>query len=127
VTVRLAGDVEREKSGARFTVNASVAVWLRLPEVPVIVTVAVPVAALLLAVSVSVLLVVAEAGLNDAVTPLGKPDADRFTLDVNPFCGTILTVLVPLVPRVIGKLAGEAEKLKSGDAVALTVSANVVV
>jgi len=40
-----------------------------MPEVPVIVTVEVPAAAVLLAVSVKVLLA------NDAVTPLGMPEA----------------------------------------------------
>jgi hypothetical protein len=89
--------------------------------------VAAPVVAPLLAVSVNVLLVVAEAGLNDAVTPLGKPDADRFTLDVKPFCGTTLTVLVPLAPCVTPTLVGDAERLKSGDAVALIVRASVAV
>jgi hypothetical protein len=83
---------------AWLTVRASVAVWLRLPDVPVIVTVAVLVAALLLAVSVNVLLVVAEAGLNDAETPLGSPDAAKLTLPVKPFNAAMATVLLPLVP-----------------------------
>ena len=61
-------------------------------------TLAVPVVAPLLAVRVSVLLLVAEAGLNDAVTPLGRPDAARFTLPVKPFNAEIETVLVPLAP-----------------------------
>lgn len=59
---------------------------------------AVPVVAVLLAVSVSVLVVVAEAGLNEAVTPLGRPDADRPTLPVKPFSGVTVTVSVPLLP-----------------------------
>jgi hypothetical protein len=70
----------------------------RLPEVPVMVTLTVPVVAVLLAVSVKVLLAVAGFGLNDAVTPLGKPEADRLTLPVKPFCGVTVTVLVPLAP-----------------------------
>ena len=65
---------------------------------PVIVIVAGPVAAVLLAVNVSVLVFVVEAGLNDCVTPLGKPDADRLTLLVKPFCGVTVIVLVPLFP-----------------------------
>ena len=63
-----------------------------------IVTVAAPVVALLLAVRVSALVLVAELGLNDAVTPLGKPDAARLTLPVKPFCGVMATVLEPLDP-----------------------------
>ena len=54
------------------------------PTLPVMVTVAVPVAAVLLAVSVNVLVPVVLAGLNDAVTPLGRPDADKLTLPLKP-------------------------------------------
>ena len=63
-----------------------------------IVTVDVPVAAVALAVSVKTLVVVAEAGLKDAVTPLGKPDADKLTLPVKPFRGATVMVLEPLNP-----------------------------
>ena len=68
-----------------MTVRLRVAVCVRLPEVPVMVTELVPVAAVLLAVRVSVLVVVADAGVNKAVTPLGRPDADKLTLALNPF------------------------------------------
>ena len=96
-----------------------------MPEVPVMVTVAVPVVAVLLAVNVSVLVVVAEAGLNAAVTPLGRPDADRLTLPVNPFCGVTVTVLVPLPPCMKVKLLGDADRAKLG--AALMVRLTVVV
>lgn len=75
-----------------------VAVWLRLPDVPVIVTVDVPVAAVALAVRVNELVVVAEAGLKDAVTPLGRPDADKLTVPAKPFRGATVMVLEPLDP-----------------------------
>jgi hypothetical protein len=81
-----------------LTVRAIVVVLVRLPDVPVIVTVAVPVVAVPLAVSVTVLVAVAGLGLNDAVTPLGRPDADRLTLPPKPFCGVIVTALPPLAP-----------------------------
>ena len=68
-----------------WTVRESVVAFVKLPEVPVIVTVAVPVAAVLLAISVNVLVLAVLVGLNDAVTPLGKPDADKLTLPVKPF------------------------------------------
>jgi len=48
------------------------------------VTVAGPVVADALAVSVKVLVVVVLAGLNPAVTPFGKPEAARLTLPVKP-------------------------------------------
>ena len=63
-----------------------------------IVTVDVPVAAVALAVRVRELVVVAEAGLKDAVTPLGKPDADKLTLPLKPFRGATVMVLEPLEP-----------------------------
>ena len=53
---------------------------------------------MLVAVKVSVLVVVVEAGLNEAVTPAGRPDADRLTLLVKPFRGLTVTVSVPLLP-----------------------------
>jgi hypothetical protein len=84
--------------GAPVTVSATLVVWLRLPDVPVIVTVDAPVAALPFAVSVSALVLVAELGLNDAVTPLGKPDAARLTLPAKPFCGVMVMMLEPLAP-----------------------------
>lgn len=65
-------------------VNAIVVLAVMLPEVPVIVIVAVPGVALLLAVRVRVLLLVAGFGENDAVTPLGRFKADKFTFPLNP-------------------------------------------
>ena len=82
----------------------------KLPEVPVMVTVAAPVVAVLLAVSVRVLVVVAGFVLNDAVTPLGRPEADKVTLPLKPFCGVTVIVFVPAVPCVIVKLLGDAER-----------------
>jgi hypothetical protein len=62
------------------------------------VTVEVPAAAALLAVSISALVVVALAGLKAAVTPLGRPEAARATLPVKLFFGVIVMVLEPLAP-----------------------------
>ena len=91
-----------------------VAVRVKLPEVPVMVTVNVPVVAVLLAVSANVLVAVAGFGLNDAVTPLGRPDADRLTLPLNPFSGVTVIALVPLLPGVRLTLPGDAERKKFG-------------
>jgi hypothetical protein len=74
------------KLGAALTVNATVVVAVRLLEVPLMVTVAVPVLAVLLAVSVSTLLPVVGFVPNAAVTPLGNPEAASVTLPLNPFC-----------------------------------------
>lgn len=61
-------------------------------------TVAVPTAVVPDAMSVKVLVDVVPVGLNDAVTPLGRPDADKLTLPPKPFCGMMLMVLDPLLP-----------------------------
>jgi hypothetical protein len=74
------------------------------------VTEAVPVVAVLLAVNVKVLVLAVLLGLKEAVTPLGTPDADKLTLPLKPFCGVTVMVLVPALPRVIVKLLGDAER-----------------
>ena len=87
-------------------------VFVKLPDVPVTVTVTVPVVAVLLAVSVNVLLLAAVLlGLNEAVTPLGRPDANKLTLPLKPFCGVTVMVLVPVVPCAIVKLFGNADRV----------------
>ena len=86
-------------------------VFVKLPDVPVTVTVTVPVVAVLLAVSVNVLVLAVLLGLNDAVTPLGRPDADKLTLPLKPFCGVTVMVLEPLAPCAIVKLLGDAERV----------------
>ncbi len=95
------------------TVRLIVVVCVKLPDVPVTVTVDVPVAAVLLAVKVSVLVPVVVDGLNDAVTPLGKPEADKLTLPLNPFNLFTVIVLVPELLCETLKLLGDADKLKS--------------
>jgi hypothetical protein len=62
------------------------------------VTIEVPVAAVLAAVNVSVLVLVAVAGLNVAVTPAGRPLALNITAPVKPPSGAIVIVLVPDPP-----------------------------
>ncbi len=83
----------------------------KLPDVPVMVTVTVPVVAVLLAASVIVLVLVAGFGLNDAVTPLGSPEAPKLTPPLNPFCGVTVIVLVPFAPWVMVTLLGDAERV----------------
>ena len=85
-----------------------------MPEVPVTVTVAVPVVAVLLAVRVKTLVDVVGFVPKLAVTPAGSPDADKVTLPVKPPEGVTVIVLVPLLPWVMVRLAGEAESEKSG-------------
>ena len=116
VTVTEVGDAATEKFGVavEFTASASVVDAARLPEVPVMVTVADPVVAVLLAVSVSTLVPVVGFVPNAAVTPLGRPEAARVTLPANPFKSLTVIVLVPLPPCVIVRLLGESESVKLG-------------
>jgi hypothetical protein len=97
--------------GGGVTVRVIVVVFVKPPDEPVIVTVAVPVVAVLPVASVNVLVVVAGFGLNDAVTPLGRPEADKVTLPLNPFCGVTVIVLVPLVPWVMLRTLGAADMM----------------
>jgi hypothetical protein len=94
-----------------WTVREIVVVFVRPPDVPVMVTVTVPVVAVPLAVSVKVLIAVAGFGLKELVTPLGKPEADKFTLPLKLFCGVTAIALAPLAPCVTVKLLGDAERV----------------
>jgi hypothetical protein len=124
-TVSAVGDAASLKLCATAIVRLIVVVWVRPPDVPVMVTVAVPPLAVAAAVNVNVLVDVPGFGLKLAVTPLGRPEAENVTLPLNPFAGVIVTVLVPLVPWTRLRLPGEAEMLKLGAAV--TVRLTVVV
>jgi hypothetical protein len=112
------GEVESEKLGpdAAEMVVATVAEWLRVPEVPVKVTVALPDAAEDAAVSVTVCGVpgikVNVAGL--AVTPDGSPATVTLTVPVKPFCAAAFTLTVwPIPPAVSVTVAGVDVSKKS--------------
>ena len=93
------------------------------PDVPVIVTVALPVVAVADAVSVRVEVAVPFAGgvtglvENAAVTPLGKPEALSVVAALKPFKLVMVMVLVPFEPCVMVSEEGEPAMLKSGVAV----------
>jgi hypothetical protein len=108
-------------------VRAMVVVADNVPDVPVMVTVEEPVVAVLLAVRVSTLLFVVGFVPNEAVTPLGRPDAASVTLPVNPPTSVTLIVSVPLLPRFTVSDAGEDASVKLGVGLVLTVRAMVVV
>src|ERR1700722_9925025 len=96
-TLKVDGEGESVKFGL-VTVNATVVLAVRLPEVPLIVTVDVPAVAELLAVSVSTLDPVAGFVPKDAATPPGRPDATRVTLPLNPPAPATVMVSVALLP-----------------------------
>lgn len=116
-TVKLVGEADSEKFGVAvaFTVSEMEVVWVKDPEVPVTVTVAVPVVAVLLAVSVNTLLEVVGLVPKLAVTPEGRPEAERLTDPVKPFRSVTEMVLLPLLPWVTLNELGEAESEKSAE------------
>ena len=87
-----------------MTVSEMVVVCVVDPDVPVIVTVAVPVVAVEEAVRVKVEVALLFAGgvtgfgENAAVTPLGSPDALNVVAELKPFWLVMVIVLVPLEP-----------------------------
>jgi hypothetical protein len=103
-------------NGAELTAGATVSetevVAVADPEVPVIVTVDVPASAVALAVSVRTSLPEVGFVANDAVTPLGNPDAARVTLPVNPFPSTTDIVSVALAPLTTDKVLADEESVK---------------
>lgn len=70
----------------------------KVPELPEIVTVEVPVVAVPLAVRVSRLVAAVGLAPKDAVTPLGNPEAARVTLPANGLTSITVMVSVPLAP-----------------------------
>src|SRR5580693_7466101 len=104
-----------KEEGEALMVKFGVPAGLTVSE-RVVVAIKLPVVAVPLAVSVSVLVVLVGLGLNTAVTPLGRPDAVRVTLPVNPPKSFTVMVLVPPAPPwVMVKLLGESESVKLGD------------
>jgi hypothetical protein len=113
--------------GVPVTVNATVLVRVKLPEVAVIVTFAVPSVAVLVAVNVAVtvLPVVAVAGLNATDTPPGSPLAAKLTAPVK-FVRLIAIVTGALAPRAT-EVGLALPRVKSPGVVSVTVSDTEVV
>jgi hypothetical protein len=103
--------------GVLVRVRAMVVVWLSDPLVPVIVTVVVPVIVVLDAVSVNTLVPIVGFVPNVAVTPLGRPLALSVKQLFKPLVGVMVIVLVLFDPLFTVRLAGFADRLKSGEGV----------
>src|SRR5579862_2725289 len=95
-------------------VNSMAVLVVRVSEAPVIVTVYVPAAAEVLAVRVSTLDAAVGFVPNVAVTPVGRPDAARVTLPLNPPRSATLIVLVAPLPAATVSVLGAGESIKSG-------------
>jgi hypothetical protein len=100
------------KVGTGLTVSAIVVLAVRPVEVPVIVTLEVPVVAVALAANVTTLLPVAGLVPKVAVTPLGNPVAARVTLPANGLTSVTVIVSVALLPCVTAKVAAVGASLK---------------
>jgi hypothetical protein len=111
--LKLAGVTASVKLGGGLTVSAMVALLVKVPEVPVMVTVDVPAAAVLAALRVRVLLPDAIAP-NVAVTPVGKPDAASATVPLKPEMSVMAMLPAPLVPGLMFRLAGVTASVKFG-------------
>ena len=98
VTLTLAGEAPKVKLGAAFTVRLMVTEVDDAPEVPSTLNVLVPTAALDATANVATLVVAVVAGLNEAVTPAGRPVAVSVTLPVKPVLALTVMVLVALAP-----------------------------
>jgi hypothetical protein len=97
-----------------ITVRPNVAVWLKLPDVPVTVIVTAPAVAELFAVRVSTLVLVVFDGLNAAVTPVGNPEAARLTEPLKPFSRATDTVVVTLALLCVVRDPPDSVRLKFG-------------
>jgi hypothetical protein len=109
---KVAGEGASVKPVGEVTLSVRLVAAVVLPDVPVTVTVNAPSVAALLAVSVSTLEVAEDAGLNEAVTPLGRPDAVNDTVPVNPLRSVTVMVSVPLLPCFTERLVAEGASVK---------------
>jgi hypothetical protein len=82
--LRAEGATDKLNLGVPVTASEMVSLLVRLPEVPVMVTVEALDGALAAAVKVTVLLVAVLVGEKAAVTPLGRPEAVSATVPANP-------------------------------------------
>jgi hypothetical protein len=103
-------------------VSAITMVWLRLPDLPVKVTLEGPVAAELVTASVRMQLTGVVPTLNDPTTPFGRLEMLKVTMFENPFSGVKVRVLLAVVPCAILRVAGEADTEKVGGRTMLSVT-----
>jgi hypothetical protein len=105
--------MEKSEEGATGAVTVTVIARLtvRFPETPVTENRYAPGVAELATVSVSLLAAVVAEGVNDAVTPDGKPVALNATVPLNPPCGTTLIVALPLPPCTTVTFELDAERV----------------
>src|SRR5260370_29844370 len=84
-TAPISRSAQPEGRGAETTVRVSVVLFVKLPEVPEMVTKAVPIVAALPAASVKGLLPVVLAGLKKSVTPCWHSTTHKYTIPLKSF------------------------------------------
>ena len=112
-------------AGVALTVSVKLVLAISAPDVPVMLMVEVPVAAVLLAAKVSTLAPVVGLVPNEAVTPAGSPATPSVTLPANPPARATVMVSATLLPRVTVSAVVAGEMVKLGLAVPGIVSATV--
>jgi len=102
------------KLGSAVMDSAMLVVPVNEPEAPVMVTVTgvEVIVAESLAVRVSTWVPAVEPAAKEAVTPPGRPPAERETVPEKPPTSVIAIVVVPLPPWATDTVAGEAERVK---------------
>lgn len=103
------------------TVRVMEVVALSVPEAPVMVIGYAPGTVDDATAKVATLEVVDEDGLNEAVTPVGMPDAAKVTLPANGLTSAIVMVSVPLAPAVTEIAVAEGASVKPPAAGTLSV------
>jgi hypothetical protein len=117
----LAGVAESVNVAGAVMVSAMLAFAVNAPDVPVTVTVEIPAVAPAPALIVTVLACVELAGLNVAVTPVGRPLAEKLTVPLKVPRGVTVMALAPLPPAVMPMLAGDAAIAKPLAALTVTL------
>ena len=112
---------------AAVTVRAIFTVTVRVPDLPVTLTVDAPVEAVAEAVSVRIALDGVDPELNDPTTPLGKPERVTVTVLLKPFFGVKVSVLFTEAPRGTLRADGEADTVKVGGSTTVSAMAALLV
>jgi len=89
-------------------------VSVRLPDLPVTVTVDVPGTAAAVTAKVTATLAGVAPGPNDPTTPAGRPDRLTVTEPAKPLCGVRVSTLFPLAPIAMLRAAGETDNENAG-------------
>ena len=129
VIANVDADGASEKPGGTLitTLSAIFVVAVSVPDVPVMVTVELPVVAVLLAVRVNILLPVVGLAPKTADTPVGKPATVSATLPVNPPMSVTVIVSVALVLCERDSEDAEGASVKLGGVLATMVRATFAV